>query len=248
MLLQVGFRTMGALDLSFTLFTWIADVIHRHSMDITFMRTFVRERFSSLHQRLTDPVSDMPFQLSHHKILLVIDEAQNLGKDNYGTFLSQQIPSDAERQAGAASLANYRRPILSPLVHGFYQIAGDYNLFCVIPCGTGLSIFDMKWLEDSPPVPKDYQEELGPFTDFQGWESLEQVQNYRELVRRSLCSDKARIVFDSVVPDASVPELFERLRGRFRPIVSAIGKQGRMVIVAIKLDMEKDESGSNEDN
>ncbi|OAQ23964.1 hypothetical protein K457DRAFT_1836886 [Linnemannia elongata AG-77] len=222
MLLQVGFRTMDVLDLFDMLFTSIADVIHRHSMDITFMRTLVREGFSGLRQRLLNLTSNMPFQHSRHKILLVIDEAQNLGKEEFGTFLSQQIPSDAERQAGAASLAKYKRPILSPLVHGFYQITGDRNQFCVIPCGTGLSIFDMKWLEDSAPVPKGYQEQLGPFTDFQGWESLKQVQNYRDLVRRTLPNDEARVIFDTRVPDTSVAELFERLRGRFRPIVSAI--------------------------
>ncbi|KAG0196513.1 hypothetical protein BGX28_010034 [Mortierella sp. GBA30] len=80
----------------------------------------------------------------------------------------------------------------------------------------------MKWLEDSAPVPKGYQERLGPFTDFQGWESPEQVQHYRDLVRCSLPNADARNIFNTRVPDESVSELFERLRGRFRPIVSAI--------------------------
>ncbi|KAF9079215.1 hypothetical protein BGX23_004665, partial [Mortierella sp. AD031] len=80
----------------------------------------------------------------------------------------------------------------------------------------------MKWFEDSAPGPKGYNELLGPFTDFQGWKSLEQVQNYRDLVRRSLPNDEARVIFDVRVPDASMPELFARLRGRFRPVVSAI--------------------------
>ncbi|KAF8990621.1 hypothetical protein BGZ52_000182, partial [Haplosporangium bisporale] len=80
----------------------------------------------------------------------------------------------------------------------------------------------MKWLEDSAPVTKGYQERLGPFTDFQGWESLEQVQHYRDLVRCSLPNADARNIFNSRVPDESIPELFARLCGRFRPIVSAI--------------------------
>ncbi|KAG0197646.1 hypothetical protein BGX28_008854 [Mortierella sp. GBA30] len=213
---------MGVLDLFAMLFTEIADQVHLHSVDITAMRVFVRERFSLLRQRLLNLTFNTSFQHFGYKILLVIDEAQNLGKAEFGTFFSQQIPSEAERQAGAASLDNYMRPILSPLIHGFYQIAADRNQFCVIPCGTGLSILDMKWPEDSAPGPKGYSELLGPFTDFQGWESLEQVQNYRDLVRRSLPDDDARIIFDVRVPDTSVTELFERLRGRFRPIVSAI--------------------------
>ncbi|KAF9385757.1 hypothetical protein CPB97_004493 [Podila verticillata] len=183
------------------------------------MGAFVRERFYHLSQCLRNHASNTTFQFFDPKILLVIDEAQNLGKEEFGTFLSQRIPSEAERRAGAAT---YMRPILSPLVCGLYMISADVNLFCVIPCGTGLSILDMKWLEDGAPVTKGYKERLGPFTNFQGWESLEQVQHYRDLVRCSLPNDDARNIFDTRVPDESIPELFARLRGRFRPIVSTI--------------------------
>jgi len=146
----------------------------------------------------------------------VVDEAQNLGKEDFGTFVSQQMTLDNDN----------KRPILSPLVYGFYKVVGDRNEICVIPCGTGLSIFDKKWLDDSAPGPKGYKEQLGPFTDFVGWESLEQIQSYRDLVRRSLPNDEARTIFDSHVPLISMQELFESLHGRFRPIVFAIGKQG----------------------
>ncbi|KAF9313124.1 hypothetical protein BGZ91_006357, partial [Linnemannia elongata] len=154
MLLQVGFCKMPVGDLSAMLFTSIADAIHRHSMDITNMRTLIRDRFSSLRQRLLNLTSNTPFQSFDYKILLVIDEAQNLGRQEFGTFLSQQTPSEAERHAGTGSFDDYKRPILSPLVHGLYQIAADRNQFCVIPCGTGLSILDIDWLEDSAPGPK----------------------------------------------------------------------------------------------
>ncbi|KAG9067119.1 hypothetical protein KI688_011900 [Linnemannia hyalina] len=222
MLLQVAFRTMGIGDLFATLFASIAKEIHRHSVGITTMSAFTQERFSSLHQRLLNLTFSTPSQRFGYKILLVIDEAQNLSKEEFGTFPSQQTPSETERRAGADLPDVYKHPIFSPLVHGFSQISEDENLFCVIPCGTGLSIFDLKWLEDSAPLPKGYKKQLGPFTDFQGWESLEQVQNYRLLVRRSLPNDTARIIFDTRVPVESTPELFARLRGRFRPIVSAI--------------------------
>ncbi|KAG9061138.1 hypothetical protein KI688_007768 [Linnemannia hyalina] len=149
------------------------------------------------------------------KILLVIDEAQNLGKMDFGTFISQQISSESEGQ-------DYLRPILSPLVHGFYQIAADHRPFCVVTRGTGLNILDMNWLEDSAAVPKGYNKQLGPFTDFQGWESLEQVQNYLALVRSSLPDESARGTFDIRVSGEAVSELFACLRGRFRPIVTAI--------------------------
>ncbi|KAG0378573.1 hypothetical protein BGX24_003456 [Mortierella sp. AD032] len=222
MLLQVGFHTMGISDLFALLFALIAKEIHNLTIDSETMIAFVQERFSSLHQRLLNLTFNTPSQRIGHRIIVVIDEAQNLGNEGFGTFLSQQIPSDAQRRAGAASLDNLMRPIFAPFVHGLYQISADGNMFCVVPCGTGLSVFDMNWLEDSAPVPKGYQEQLGPFTDFQGWETLEQVKNYRGLVRRTLPNDEARIIFDTRVPDTSVTELFERLRGRFRPIVSSI--------------------------
>jgi len=209
MLLQVGFRTMGVLDLFANLFTSIAKVIHLHSINIDIMSTTVQRRLSDLRQRLVG-------QRVGYKILLVVDEAQNLGKEDVGTFVSQQMTLDNDNKG----------PILSPLVHGFYKVVGDRNEICVIPCGTGLSIFDKKWLDDSAPGPKGYKEQLGPFTDFVGWESLEQIQSYRDLVRRSLPNDEARTIFDSHVPLISMQELFESLHGRFRPIVFAIGKQG----------------------
>ncbi|KAF9276720.1 hypothetical protein BGZ88_001564, partial [Linnemannia elongata] len=214
MLLQVGCCTMSVGDLSSMLFTSIADAIHGHSIIITNMRILVRDRFSSLRQRFPSLTSDTPFQSFDYKILLVIDEAQNLGR--------QETPSKAERHARTGSFDDYKRPIFSALVHGLYQIAADRNQFCVIPCGTGLSILDIDWLEDSAPGPKGDNKLLGPFTDFQGWRSLEQVRSYRDLVRCSLPSEKARVIFDTRLPDTSMAELFARLRGRFRPIVSAI--------------------------
>ncbi|KAF8924661.1 hypothetical protein BGZ58_001574 [Dissophora ornata] len=197
------------------LFMSIADVIHRHSIDISLMGSFVRTRFSEFRQRLLKLTLSTPSQHVGYKILLVVDEAQNFGKMDFGAFPS-------EGQVAASSFDDYQRPVLSPLVHGFYQISGDHSHFCVVTCGTGLCILDMNWLEDSAPVTKGYTENLGPFTDFQGWESLEQVQIYRDLVRRSLPDEQARRIFDTRVPGEAVSELFARLRGRFRPIVSAI--------------------------
>ncbi|KAF9536259.1 hypothetical protein EC957_011807, partial [Mortierella hygrophila] len=221
MLLQVCFRTLGFKDLFGSLFMLFADTVYRHSIDITLMSSFVRLRFSELHLRLLDLTFNTPSQGNDYKILLVVDEAQNLGKMDFGTFLSQQVYPKSEGQVAAASRNDSVRPILSPLVRGFYQIASDNGHFSIVPCGTGLSLLDMGWLEDSAPGPKGYSKLLGPFTDFQGWESLEQVQNYRDLVRRSLPNDTARSIFDTRVPVESIPELFARLRGRFRPIVSA---------------------------
>ncbi|KAF9177895.1 hypothetical protein BGZ51_008187 [Haplosporangium sp. Z 767] len=222
MLLQVGIHTMGVKDLFATLFALIMAEIDLRFIGIAPMTAIVHERFSKLRQRLLGLTCNTSSERFDYTILLVVDEAQTLGKIEFGTFLSQQIPIESEGQAGAASPDYYVRSILSPLVHGFYLTAADKNEFCVIPCGTGLSIFEMRWLEDAGSGPKGHAKQLRPFTDFVGWSSLEQVQNYRNLVRRSLPNDKAKIIFDSHVPLVATPELFERLHGRFRPIVFAI--------------------------
>ncbi|KAG0013382.1 hypothetical protein BGZ82_002149 [Podila clonocystis] len=172
------------------------------------MSEIVRNRFWKLQQRLKDGMALPP------KMLLVIDEAQNLTVEEYGVFDSQIL------EDSATSSDDLSRPILSPLIYGLYLIAHDPNLYSVIPCGTGLSLFDMNWLEDSAPAAKGHGK--ARFTDFRGWESLEQVRDYRNGVRDSLPNHEARTIFDSQVPDASVPMLFATLRGRFRPIVSAI--------------------------
>ncbi|GJJ78228.1 hypothetical protein EMPS_10587 [Entomortierella parvispora] len=218
MLLQVDARSVGVQDLFANLFLSIAAAIHCYTVGTVEMSALVRGRFTSLRQRLLEA----PSLRFGDKVLLVIDEAQNLGKEGYGAFLSQRRPSEAARQAGGSALDDYMQPILSPLMHGFYKTSAYRDTFCVMPCATGFSIFDLKWLEDSGAITKGYQEQLGPFTNFQGWRSLEQVQEYRHLIRRSLLNDDSRDNFDDLVPGESVEELYERLRGRFRPIVSAI--------------------------
>ena len=67
----------------------------------------------------------------------------------------------------------------------------DKSEICVVPCGTDLGIFDLKWLDDSTPVPKGCRERLRPFADFGDWESIDQLRNHRDLVRNSLPSQYA---------------------------------------------------------
>ncbi|KAG0053457.1 hypothetical protein BGZ83_001062 [Gryganskiella cystojenkinii] len=231
MLLQVGFGSMGILDLFANLSGSIASKIQQHSMQIWTMSAIVQNRFSKLQQRLKDGAALPP------KILLVIDEAQNLTMDEFRVFGSQFLEDNAA-SAGKQSL-----PILSPLIHGLYLIAHDHNMFSVIPCGTGLSLFDMKWLEDSAPAAKGHG--TARFTDFRGWESLEQVREYRNSVRDSLPNLRARTIFDSQVPDAPVPMLFQRLRGRYRPIVSAIERMVKSDSGEINWEMAIEEIVNN---
>ncbi|GJJ76754.1 hypothetical protein EMPS_09113 [Entomortierella parvispora] len=213
MLLQV--TPMDTDDIFSSLFMRIMNDIQKYSPDITAVAPLTQKRFFDLRHRLMDSF-EMP-QKNGYKILIVVDEAQNLGKYAFGEFLSQSMSvTDEQRAAGAAV-----RPILSPFVHGLYQVSETRSLLCVVPCGTDLSIFDLEWLTDSAPIAKG-QVNRGPFIDFQGWGLLKSVKDYRDCVRRSLLSEHARSVFDVRAPEESVPELYKRLRGRFRPIVSAI--------------------------
>ncbi|KAG0369009.1 hypothetical protein BGZ54_000640, partial [Gamsiella multidivaricata] len=229
MLLQVSFQSMDIGDVFTSLFELIASHIRNHYVDHGFMATLVRERFSELRQRLVNYTPNKTFRDSAYKILIIVDEAQELSKEIFGTYLSGHAPSGfAPKSAAIAAQEDYKRPVLSPFTHGLYQTASDESQICVIPCGTGLSIFDMKWLDGSAPGPKGYVDQLGPFTDFVGWESLEQVRDYRDLVRSALPNQEARIIFDAQVPETSMQELFDSFRGRFRPIVSTIE---RMIIL-----------------
>jgi hypothetical protein len=225
MLLQVACASLGVKDFFYSLFIKITREIHSHNIDIDTMSALVQDRFSRLRQCLQRLASVTPFQPSLPKILLVIDEAQILSRDDWGAFVSDRAPSGTiVKPSPDPDKQNHRRPLLSPLVHGFYQLSEDMSQICVVPCGTGLSIYQMDWLMDSAPGPKEHDEKLKPFRDFDSWDSVKQVKDYRVLVRHSLTTDESKAIFDVYVPEASIGFLFERLRGRFRPIVSAIGK------------------------
>jgi len=83
--------------------TSIINVIltQRIDVDINMMRTLVQDRFSRLHQCLRNLDSRTPFQSS--KFLLVIDEAQALGDDTWGTFVSSLAPHWIVEQASASA-------------------------------------------------------------------------------------------------------------------------------------------------
>ncbi|KAF9158104.1 hypothetical protein DFQ26_007967, partial [Actinomortierella ambigua] len=219
MLLQIAPVGMNVGDVFATLFSPIADVIHSRQMDITTMEAFVKDRFSRLYSRLQDLDSKSPSKVSWSKVPLVIDEAQTLGTDTWRIYVSHLAPS---ANTVATSDEKYRRPILSPFVQGLYRVSGDQSRICVVPCGTGLSIYEMEWLAGSAVGPKGDADRLRPFIDFEGWTSLEQVQSYRALVRRSLSTEESKSFFDVCVPEESIPLVFERLRGRYRPCVFAV--------------------------
>ncbi|KAF9976693.1 hypothetical protein BGZ65_007717, partial [Modicella reniformis] len=219
MLLQVGVYSIGLVDIFTKLSQCIAEDICHHCVEYQFVQKLVQGQLSQLRQRLQDLTPNWNSCLPY-KIVIVLDEAQNLGKEEFGTYLSEKISSD-NALLSTTETQECMRPVLSPFVHGFYHISKDQSEICVVPCGTGLSIYDLEWLDGSAPITKGYSKE-GRFTEFGGWKLLEEVKSYRDLVRRSLPNEEAKINFDKRVPEEAILELFSRLRGRFRPIVSSM--------------------------
>ncbi|ORX95394.1 hypothetical protein K493DRAFT_337378 [Basidiobolus meristosporus CBS 931.73] len=140
-------------------------------------------------------------------LFVVHDEAQILGEEHFGRFESLNGTRDD-------------RPLLSPILYGFRNIEGE-NELTVLTSGTGLSIYTLNWARSSGSTLKHLP---GAFTymEFPGWTSRQSIDTYITSIRNQLPTEDARVVLDSLLPSEARDMLFEKLAGRFRPIVTAI--------------------------
>ncbi|KAF8962660.1 hypothetical protein BGZ46_001134 [Entomortierella lignicola] len=201
MMAQVAPQSMMSDDLFDILFKKLMDRVHSSQATMVNVQMLVRGRFGELKEMLC---SHKLYKRSHlieskYKILIIVDEAQILGDKEHGFYITESKSPEA--------MDDPERPLLSPMVHGLYKVSENDNDFCVIPCGTGLSIYDMRYLSDSASWLKDHPEKPMPFTEFGGWGTLTN-------------DTKAKFVLR--VPEEAMRELYQRLRGRFRPIISAL--------------------------
>ncbi|KAF9157867.1 hypothetical protein BGX20_003697, partial [Mortierella sp. AD010] len=60
------------------------------------------------------------------------------------------------------------------------------------------------------------------YIEFPGWTDRSSIQSFIDRVKHQLPDDELKKVLDALLPRAAVNILHERLRGRFRPIVTAI--------------------------
>lgn len=75
------------------------------------------------------------------RLLVVLDEAQFLGDEFNGYFQSMSSSDES------------LRPLLSPILHAFRDIGG--HQLSLVPCGTGLSINTLFWVQSSGSGLKD---------------------------------------------------------------------------------------------
>ncbi|KAG0001923.1 hypothetical protein BGZ80_006055 [Entomortierella chlamydospora] len=176
MKMQVSPHSVLSVDLFKTLFTLIVNKIHNNQILKSEVEELIQTKFSDL-QTLIHGLRRQKFINNRYKILIIIDEAQTLGNNDPGSIMSGFI-SEMDNTIS--------QPLLSPFMHGIYMISANDQDYGVIPCGTGLSVFDMKWLADSASWVKGNADRPEPFTDFGGWASLGELTKYCNSLKNHL--------------------------------------------------------------
>ncbi|KAF9131526.1 hypothetical protein BGW39_001702 [Mortierella sp. 14UC] len=208
MLLQVcpGAFEPAVPDVFDSIFQALLDVYHNQIPAISFpnLKRLLQAQFHLVQGLLSSYASDSP----PSKFLVVLDEAQTLSDHGKDCFVSHADSSDL-------------RSILSPIIHGLRSISNNTQDYCVVTCGAGIGADELEVLLSSGGIGSSWEQVNRRIVDFQGWETMDQVAMYINNLGDLMCGDdKARL--HTLIPEAAIQELFFRLRGRFRPIVSTI--------------------------
>lgn len=214
MLLQVA--TTAFQDVFWKLFDDILQLFDTHTVSITDTMVEVRTLFRKIRKQLTSRPQFSP--LVQSKFLIVLDEAQELGEHTSGLGRGLAfLDSDGKTS----------RPLLAPVLHSIRRISSHDDEICVLPCGTGLSDYDLTWSGGSasgiklPACEYSMKANNMDVVDFPGWVSENSIRQYVNKLGEALDSDsKNRLT--ALFSDALIQRLFLDLRGRFRPIISAI--------------------------
>ncbi|KAG0182232.1 hypothetical protein DFQ28_002144, partial [Apophysomyces sp. BC1034] len=143
-----------------------------------------------------------------NKLLVVLDEAQTLSDHGRECFVSRADPRDL-------------KSILSPIIHGLRNISASERDYCVVTCGTGIGADELAVLANSGGVAGSLDQIKRHIVDFLGWETEDQVATYLINLSDAMSEDdRARL--HTLIPKAAVQELYFRLRGRYRPIITTI--------------------------
>ncbi|KAF9178796.1 hypothetical protein BGZ50_007463 [Haplosporangium sp. Z 11] len=209
MLLQVA--TPVFEDVFQALFLPISQYFHSHVVPSTII-DIVQERFRSVQKLLRGRTLS---SATHSKFLVTLDESQILGR----LFSTAFLDGDDKTV----------RPVLAPILFAFQRIADPTSRgsICVLPCGTGLSSYELTWSEGSASGAKLSRTEYkasklsGMVVDFAGWTDVDSISTYLARLGQGL-NDEARQRLAMLFPSKAVLRLFRDLRGRFRPIVSTI--------------------------
>ncbi|KAG0269439.1 hypothetical protein DFQ27_003564 [Actinomortierella ambigua] len=176
------------------------------------MLTIVQELFNKVQVLLHGRSSSSAV---HSKFLVILDESQFLGR------LFPELFYDSDMVTV--------RPVLAPVLFAFRHVASDtsYDSICVLPCGTGLSSYELTWSGGSTAGSKLSADEFKAskfsemVVDFAGWTDVGSISRYLGRIRQEL-NDAGRQRLDELIPEEAIKELFHHLRGRYRPLISAI--------------------------
>ncbi|GJJ74998.1 hypothetical protein EMPS_07356 [Entomortierella parvispora] len=206
MLLQVA--TPVFKDVFLDLFKPISVYVQENLLSSAIMWS-VQEQFKKVSELLS---SRSDVTQVHSKFVIVLDESQNFGRRLPEVFLGTN---------------NEIRPVLAPILTSIRHISTSKKDICVMPCGTGLSSYELDWAGGSASDMKLSVGELiqdgasKKVVDFEGWTDIKSISTYLERLGESL-NEEARNRLHSLIPQEAVAMLHCLLRGRFRPIISAI--------------------------
>ncbi|KAF8941158.1 hypothetical protein BGZ58_001874 [Dissophora ornata] len=208
MLLQVcpGAFDVAVPDVFDIVFRAILDAYHdqRPVIPLPSLEDLLQGRFRQVQGQISSFTSDS----LTNKLLVVLDEAQTLSDHGRGYFVS---PADRRDL----------KSILSPIIHGLRNISESRRDYCVVTCGTGIGADEYEVLLNSGGIGDIWEQVNRRIVDFPGWETVDQVATYINNLGNLMCEDeKTRL--HALIPEAAVQELFFRLRGRYRPIVTTI--------------------------
>ncbi|KAF9272749.1 hypothetical protein BGZ74_005085, partial [Mortierella antarctica] len=208
MLLQVcpGAFDAAVPDVFDAVFRDILNAYHDQSPVITLpsLKRLLQDRFRLVQGQISSFTSDS----LTNKLLVVLDEAQTLSDHEKDCFMSSTDSGDL-------------RSILSPIIHGLRNISESGQDYCVVTCGTGIGADELEILVGSGGIAATLDQIDHRIVDFPGWETEDQVTMYINNLGNAMSEDY-RTMLHTLIPEAAVQELFFKLRGRYRPIVTTI--------------------------
>ncbi|KAF9426582.1 hypothetical protein BGZ76_002697 [Entomortierella beljakovae] len=192
-------------DVFMELFKTVFDRLHGQVISGLALTAVVRKELLSVRDRLLE--LEYPNFTSKSKLRLCLDEAQILSDQGLGLFES--------------SYSDNHRPMLSSLLYGFRD-PGERSELTVIYCGTGLSIRTLHWALSSSDGTKEGDSQAFPHLDYPGWTSPSSIQAYIDRVKSQVLDEESKKKIDTLLPLEAIDVMFERLAGRFRPIIMVI--------------------------
>ncbi|KAG0010957.1 hypothetical protein BGZ82_003210 [Podila clonocystis] len=208
MLLQVcpGAFDEALLDVFDDVFRIVLNAYHDQTTAIPLpsLERLLQDRFRLVQDLISSFASDSLTK----KLLVVLDEAQTLSDHGKECFVSS---------ADSREL----RSILSPIIHGLRNISESGQDYCVVTCGTGIGADELEILVGSGGIAATLDQIDHRIVDFPGWETEDQVTMYIKNLG-DVMSEDDRAMLHTLIPKAAVQELFFKLRGRYRPIITTI--------------------------